>query len=61
MVTQNHIPHMMWFGCSPLMKHWQGATARIGMTDIAIAETRDSKVVYSTEHVGVNHYGAWSG
>lgn len=43
---------VVWF--PPGEKHWHGATAKNGMTHIAIQEALDGKVVEWMEHVTEN-------
>lgn len=47
---------VVWF--PPGEKHWHGASATIGMTHIAIAETLDGKAVDWLEQVSDEQYGA---
>ncbi|MDO9412008.1 MAG: cupin domain-containing protein [Pseudolabrys sp.] len=47
---------VVWF--PPGEKHWHGASATIGMTHIAIAETLDGKAVDWLEQVSDEQYGS---
>jgi quercetin dioxygenase-like cupin family protein len=45
---------VVWF--APVEKHWQGATPATAMTQIAIQEKQNGKVVDWMEHVSDEQY-----
>ena len=55
-IEEIHPGDVVWF--PPGEKHWHGATAKIGMTHIAIQESLDGKVVQWMEHVTDEQYNA---
>jgi D-arabinose 1-dehydrogenase-like Zn-dependent alcohol dehydrogenase len=55
-VVQIRPGDVIW--CRPGEKHWHGATARTGMTHVAILETLDGKNVEWMQHVTDDEYAA---
>jgi quercetin dioxygenase-like cupin family protein len=54
LIEEIHPGDVVWF--PPGEKHWHGATAKTGMTHIAIQEALDGKVVQWMEHVTDEQY-----
>ena len=55
-IEEIHPGDVVWF--PPGEKHWHGATAKIGMTHIAIQESLDGRVVQWMEQVTDEQYAA---
>ena len=55
-VRKIHPSDVVW--CPPGEKHWHGATAKTGMSHIAILESLDGKNVEWMEHVTDEEYSA---
>ena len=53
-IEEVHPGDTVWF--PPEVKHWHGASPKVGMTHIAIQEAKDGQVVTWMEHVTDEQY-----